>query len=556
MNRFLSVLLIGASVVAATGQNNAQAAQQNQSGGQLPVFRAQTQLVSVPAVVTKSGKPVAGLKQDDFSITEDGQPRQIAFFEEVKAQPRLLKPAAADPGTFTNRISDSQDATAVTMIVLDAINTPALQQGEARRKVMEFLSRSASTREPTMLAMIGRDGLKVVHDFSTSPNVLLAAVRKVRSNMEGSHQTAEDKGFEQDLTGTGDIANQMDVTKESSDIGAYMSGQMNDLVAASASVQETERRAELTMVAIEQLVRAVGGIPGRKAMLWATGGTVCEPGVSVGGLHQELVEKCNRLWRLLSTNNIAVYPIQVIQDVNPGFVGAGQQNPNLNTPRGMQTQLIFESYAKYTGGKVCGFRNDDSCFREAAEDESHYYLLSYYTAPAAKPTWRKISVKVKSPGASVRARNGYMTTAPATTLEDERKQDVALAIVSPIDYTGIPMTVRWTGHGEKEGKRLLRFQIALPPGALSVDEDDHNHIKLNVVAYAIDAQGNHVGDLTKDLNARMQDKNYALFKQQGFGYTDILEVPPGNYKVKFIVRDDLSGKMGTVTAETPQAPAS
>lgn len=546
IRRALFVLLLPVVALAQT------TAPQSNSATQLPTFRAQTELVTVPAVVTKAGKAVVGLTKDDFIVTEDGQARQIAFFEEVKARSALIKPAAVPAGTYTNQVAIADRPAAVTMIVLDALNTPAIQQAEARRKVMEFLSSTVAAREPTMLAVIGRNGLKVIHDFSTSPDILLAAVRKVRTNMEGTHQTTEDKGFVQDLTGVGSISGQIDVTNESNDIGAYMSGQMSDLIKAGPEVQEAERRAELTMVAMEQLVRAVGGIPGRKAMLWATGGTVCDPGVSVGGMHQNLIDKCNRVWHLLSTSNIAVYPIQVIQDTNPAFVSAQSMNPNRNEPRGMPVQLVFESYAKYTGGKVCGFRNDDSCFREAAEDESHYYLLSYYTTPTAKPTWRKIGVKVKSPGAGVRARNGYMTAPRPSELEDQRKNDVALAILSPIDYTGIPLTVRWTGHGEKDGKALLRFQISVAPGGLTVNEDDHNHLKLGIVVYAEDAKGNRVGDVTKDLNAHMQDRNYVMFKQQGFGYTDVLEVPPGEFTVKFIVRDDLSGKMGTVTAPTPR----
>lgn len=547
----LLVWTLALTALAASQTNRNQAA----TRGQTPVFRAQTELVTVPAVVTKAGKPLSGLNKEAFTVTEDGQARPIAFFEEIKAQPQLLKPVSLPAGTYSNEITNAEQPTAITMIVLDALNTPAIQQQDARRKVVEFLSSTAATREPTMLAVIGRNGLKVIHDFSTSPDILLAAVRKVRTNMEGSHQTTEDKGFTQDLTGVGSIGGQIDVTQETSDIGAYINGSMSELMAAGPAVQMEERRAELTIVAIEQLVRAVGGIPGRKAMLWATGGTICEPGASLSGMHTQLIDKCNRIWRLLSTNNIAVYPIQVGQDTNPGYVGVGQQNPNRNTPRGMQTQLIAESYAKYTGGKVCGFRNDDSCFREAAEDESHYYLLSYYTTPAAKATWRKIGVKVNAPGASVRARNGYMTSPPANELEDQRKTDVALAIVSPVDYTGVPMRVRWIGAGEKNGKREFRFQILVAPGGLSVDENDRNRLKLNVIAYATDAKGNRVGDLTKDINAHLQDRNYSIFKQQGFAYTDILEVPPGDFTVKFVVRDDLTGKMGTVTAPVPRVAA-
>jgi VWFA-related protein len=542
-----AALLVLLAVLSLAGQSTP-----NQAGQQMPTFRAETELVTVPVVVTKGGKHVTGLTKEDFTVLEDGTPRSAAFFEEIKARPSAIQGLATPAGTYNNEIAKDQQPTAVTMVLLDALNTPALEQGESRRKVIEFLGSAAAKREPMMLATIGRQGLKVIHTFTTSPDVLLAAVRQVKTNMEGSHQSAEDKGFEQDLTGVGSISGIADVTKETADIGAYMTSGTNDLISRSAETSAVERRAEITLIAMEQLVRAVGGIQGRKALLWATGGTVCEPGVSVGGMHQGLIDKCNKVWHLLSTNNIAVYPIQVSQSLNPGFVSPGMANPNRNEPRGMQTQLILESYAKYTGGKVCGFRNDDSCYREAADDSSQYYLVSYYTTPTPQAKWRKISVKVKTPGTSVRARNGYLTAPRPNELEDQRKNDVAMAIISPIDYTGVPMTVKWLGETNKDGKRQFRFQIAIAPGGLNVDENDHNHLKLNIIAYAMDAQGNHVGDLTKDLNAHMQDKNLAMLKQQGFGYTDVLEVPPGNFLVKFIVRDDLSGRMGTVTAPTPR----
>ena len=553
MKNLLVGTLLGISLLAAAQQAAAPSTQSNPT--QMPTFRAETELVNVPVVVTRGGKPLAGLKKEDFTVLEDGQPKPVAFFEEVRAEARTLKPAEAPAGSYNNQISGEELPTVLTIIVLDLINTPSLEQGNTRQQMLEFLSRSAQRREPTMLATIGRQGLKVIHNFTTSPGVLVAALKQVKSNMEGSHQTTTDTGFEQDLVGAGSIANAQDVTKETADIASSMTAQPKDLMSMSAETAAIEHRAEITLIAMEQLVRAVGGIQGRKAMLWATGGTVCEPGVSNSGLHQGLIDKCNRVWRLLSTNNIAVYPIQVTQTTNPGFVSPGMINPNRNEPRGMQTQLIFESFAKYTGGKVCTFRNDDSCYREAVDDSSHYYLVSYYATPSAKPKWRKIGVKVNAPGTSVRARNGYMTAPRPGELEDERKNDVALAIISPIDYTGVPMTVKWLGTAEKDGKRQYRFQIAVQPGGLNVDENDHNHLKLNIIAYAMDRQGNRVGDVTKDLDAHMQDRSLAILKQQGFGYADVLEVPPGDFTVKFIVRDDLSGRMGTVTAPTPKIAA-
>src|SRR5215212_55830 len=45
------------------------------------VVRVDTQLVSIPAVVTDSaGRPLSGLRPENFRLTEDGQPQAIANF--------------------------------------------------------------------------------------------------------------------------------------------------------------------------------------------------------------------------------------------------------------------------------------------------------------------------------------------------------------------------------------------------------------------------------------------------------------------------------------------
>ncbi len=50
--------------------------------GQTPTFTANSNLVIVDVTVKdKSGKPIEGLTQDDFTILEDGKPQKIAVFE-------------------------------------------------------------------------------------------------------------------------------------------------------------------------------------------------------------------------------------------------------------------------------------------------------------------------------------------------------------------------------------------------------------------------------------------------------------------------------------------
>jgi len=52
-------------------------------------FSSQARLVTVPVIVTRSGRPVTGLKAADFSLTQDGKAQTIATFAEIAtAAPR------------------------------------------------------------------------------------------------------------------------------------------------------------------------------------------------------------------------------------------------------------------------------------------------------------------------------------------------------------------------------------------------------------------------------------------------------------------------------------
>ena len=92
----LSVLLIGISVVEIWPQqaqrprrvtNGTEQTNENKKNvdaddlDEGDVVRVDTQLVSVPAVVTDaSGRPLSGLKAENFRLIEDGQPQTIANF--------------------------------------------------------------------------------------------------------------------------------------------------------------------------------------------------------------------------------------------------------------------------------------------------------------------------------------------------------------------------------------------------------------------------------------------------------------------------------------------
>ena len=86
MMRRMPLLVVAAALAASLGVVTlAQQQSQQQPAtppADQPIFRSSTRLiVTTVAVKDKDGKPIEGLTAQDFVITEDGQPQDIAFVE-------------------------------------------------------------------------------------------------------------------------------------------------------------------------------------------------------------------------------------------------------------------------------------------------------------------------------------------------------------------------------------------------------------------------------------------------------------------------------------------
>src|SRR5947209_3216647 len=67
------------------------------------IVKSTTRLVQVSVVATRHSAPVEGLKQEDFTLTDNGKPQTLRLFS-VETGGRLAAEPAPPAGTFTNRL--------------------------------------------------------------------------------------------------------------------------------------------------------------------------------------------------------------------------------------------------------------------------------------------------------------------------------------------------------------------------------------------------------------------------------------------------------------------
>ena len=479
----------------------------------------------------------------------------------LKLVRELVKRPETPQNVFTNTLVTGSDR--LTIFVLDVLNSSFNEQGTARKELIEFLRKSLAFEEPICLITIDIDGVKVLHDFTTDPSVLSEALKDVTGHTSPKEAPQQDPDSFLRFSGHGQRAD------APADLRIAAEENRLELLKLTTKAQElaASQRVHLTLDALHQIAEAFTGIPGRKSLIWATAGVPVQiDGVTevpewsrdprpvgrlpftFGSHERELRTAYENTWGALNRGNIAVYPLDIEDLINPVFVG-----PSSGTAPFKRTDLQsnvsnLETFAEMTGGRLCDRRSDaQGCFLEAAKDSSDYYLLGYYKSSDTKPGWRKLSVKVSHSEMLVRARAGYF----ARGYQDAnfgRKEDLQLGLTSPLDFTGLSLAVRWTPIKDQGRKKRIGFEFQFGPGAVTIDEAEKNHVSLDFAAIATTPIGLPAGHFWQSLDGNLSAETVAAVKSKGATYPGHIDLPPGDYTLRFLVRDDLSGQMGSVSA--------
>ena len=110
---------------------------------------------------------------------------------------------------------------------------------------------------------------------------------------------------------------------------------------------------------------------------------------------------------------------------------------------------------------------------------------------------------------------------------------------------------RWekTEASKEPGKKRVNYEMQVGPGATLINEGDNNHVALDFVALAKTPEGK-AADLpvSQVVDTHLTSEKSVAIRNVGLGYRGALNLAPGEYTVRLVVRDKLSGRMGSVTA--------
>jgi VWFA-related protein len=524
-------------------------------------FRSETILVQVPVVATdKAGHHVHNLAKDDFQVFENGKIQKITAFEEVNATHTPLA-VAQKPGFFTNVVLDPTQPRSVTVIALDTLNTPFLDQSFARKELVKYLANNLDTGQALALVLITSRGLKVVSGLTSSAEGLQQALKKAGGEISAMQSIDPDV---EAAAVTGDTSDLFSVLT-AADTQAAVNGFVTQGDVDYAQFKQ-DTAIETTMQAFLGIAWSLSGVPGRKTLVWATGGfpfSIDSPSSVPGGRLSLLYE---RAMQALNDSEVSVYPVDVqglvnyAPEANTSRVlsgaAAGRQLSNrawlLNAKQG-----TLSDFAEMTGGRAFYNTNDlAGAFQRAADDASSYYMIGYYLdTKNTKSGWRQLKVKMEKKDVEVRARKGFFVTNATMNPEATRINDMNFAIATPFEATGLPLVMQWGAVKDVPGKdkKQVAFTVHVVGSGILIEGRD-NAFNLAVAAVATRPAGKKEGvsvvadNVSEDVKGNLKPESVANLRSHGLAYNNVLELAPGQYSVRFVVRDNLSGRMGSVSA--------
>jgi VWFA-related protein len=537
------------------------------ASAQLPTatgtLKSNTRLITVDVVVTDSrGNTVPGLKPDDFQISEKpGGQQKIARFEFIDTHANRPGVAGSSltgpsPQVFSN-LSTAPAGMPPTVMLLDGLNTPTVQQMQVRRDMVRFLE-NLPENTPVAVFVLG-DTVHVVQNFTTDRTLLRAAAKQAVS------PTTIERDPQDDANSPSNALKELNPTTPSAVIKGLEEFEKLEYTAM------IDQRVDETADGMAAIAKYLRGYPGRKNLLWFSEGFPLwiEPSTDFGTepfsgtyLHEKKVRAAAEA---LTDAGVAVYPVDargleanqsysaaVDTEIDPqnrgaGFAGTLSRENALR----IESQATMEEVADETGGKVCKNTNDlAGCVQRALDESSAYYELSYYPANVKWDNgFHKITVKTQQPGVKLAYRRGYFATDVATLAKREKNDDLLMDVCrDPLPSTSIGLAAvalpLEKSAGQPSGARYL---LTISPSALSLAaENGSRHMDVRMAICEFDPKGDRFRFVPRDLSGPVPEAVYQAWQSHGIRNIFDYDAKSENQRLRFAILDVPSGEVGSV----------
>jgi VWFA-related protein len=515
-------------------------------------FESTTQLVVEDVIIRgKDGNPVPNLKAGDFTVLEDGKPQKISVFEFQKLdqeavpapalaeRPTPAPAAAAAPAPAVKPVTANQIAPEtpgdikyrdkrLMVMFFDMTSMPIQDQVRAQAAAQKFL-RTQMTASDLVAIMTFTNDINVVEDFTDDRDLLTKDIHNL-------------------IVGEGQGLDETTSDDSTSDTGAAFTQDDTEF-----DIFNTDRQ----LSALATAARMLGSLNEKKALVYFASG------MQRNGLDNQaqLTATINAAIRA----NVSFYPIDArglvasapLGDAtksSPGGQGMySGSSARAATSNFQGQQETLYTLASDTGGKALLDNNDLSMgIVQAQKDISSYYIIGYYSSnEALDGHFRRIKISVNDAAVNGRIakfdyRQGYYAGkqfAKFSASDKENQLQEALLLGDPI--TDISIAVEIDYFRLARDRYFIPLVAKIPGSDLELARHGGSEsTRIDFIGQVKDAQGKIVQNVRDIVDVKLKDETAAQLSKHAVAYDTGFTLAPGTYDLKFLARDNATGKMG------------
>jgi VWFA-related protein len=495
-----------------------------------------SELVLVNVVVRdKKGNLVRDLKKDDFTLLEDGKRQTISTFDFENVDE--LKTAGAAEATVSGTAPDGA-------LLRPAEKTAALDARDRRLMLLFFdfsgmdpeqIDRSVDAAKKfvqtrmqpaDLIALVSlATNMRVDLDFTDDKTKVLGALT--------SYTSGQGQGFDNGSTGSSEGAAETSgaFTADDTDYNTF--------------------NADRKLLALQAIMQSLGKISQKKAIIYFSNG------ISQNGVDNQSALRAATASAVKA--NVSIYPVDIrgLQAFPPGgeaqnaslhgqsaYNGAAVLN---DLSSNAATQDTLSTLASDTGGKAFFDSNDFSgVFSQVQKDSSAYYVLGFTSTNALKDgRFRHLKVQLNRQDLKLDYRSGYYAGRDFEHLNRaDREQQIQDELASELSQTDVAVYAGAAYFRQDDSHYYLSVSLVIPGSQIPfVQAKDKDNATIDVIG-EVRADGKFpVGHLRDTVKLALDSAQQV--RRKNVQYNTGFLLAPGNYHLKFVVRENQTGRMGS-----------
>ena len=501
-------------------------------------MNAELVLTNVVARDSKTGELIRGLNQSDFSVYENGKLQHIATFDFQsvdmatplnEATVSGLAAGVNGNGSKTAVVARPEDLRNHRLIVM-FFDLTSMQPEDLDRSVdaaRDFLRDKMQPADLVALVSLG-DTLKVDQDFTADKIALASEV--------GIYNGTQGQGFAQGASANSNqVEDAADYTPDESEY--------NDI--------NTDRE----LFALRAIAKSLEKIKEKKSLLYFSGGISRDGIENQASLRAAINSAVRANLAIYSVDTRGLQAVSPLGDASTGSLrGTGAFNGSAignNMNANFATQEVMATLSSDTGGKAFFDSNDFApAFAQVQRDTSAYYAVGFHSTNSARDgRYRKLTIKINRPGVKLEYRPGYYAPADFQhSGKEDRERDLDEQLASDLPATDMAVYLDAMYFRLDENRFYVPVSLIVPGSQIPfVKGGDKDKATLDIIGEVIDEVKRPIGHARETVKLNLDPTLQA--RQKNIQYTTSFSLPPGKYHLKFVVRENQTGRMGSFEAD-------